>query len=93
MNTVEHHEVVSSSASELPPECNQTVSQQNTFMSTEDTPDVNTETTTNGAEEEQQGFTSATIVEPLLTPTIFEIGSQEWIKKVKASIRQLQPPT
>ena len=41
MNIVEQHEVASSSAEDLPPqtpqECNQTVSQQNTFMLTEDT--------------------------------------------------------
>ena len=40
MNIVEHHEVASSSADDLPlppQECNQPVSQQNTFMLTEDT--------------------------------------------------------
>ena len=50
---------------------------------------MNTGTTTNGAEEEQHGFTAVT---PQLTPATVEIGSQEWVKKVKTSLRQLQPP-
>lgn len=54
---------------------------------------MDTDTTTNGHEEEHADVTIAAMaVTPQSTSTGSEIGSQEWIKKVKASLRQLQPP-
>ena len=54
---------------------------------------MDTNTTTNGHEEEHPDVTIAVMaVTPQSTSTGSEIGSQEWITKVKTSLRQLQPP-
>ena len=57
---------------------------------------MDTDTTATGLEKEHLAFRNdamaVTPPPPTPTPANYEIGSQEWIKKVKASIRQLQPP-
>ena len=54
---------------------------------------MDADTTTNAREEEHVDVTVAVMaVTSQSTSAGSEIGSQEWIKKVKTSLRQLQPP-